>query len=55
MFSESVLAGSPFPSRQSYFAPETLSYRSAHVVNRLFDENRKSISKILSSKKLLKM
>ena len=34
--------------------PENLSHLSAQVVNRLLRENRKSIPKFLSSKKLLK-
>ena len=64
MFSESVLAGLPFPSRQSFriiFAPEnvlerlnTVSSQCARVY-RLLHENRKSIPKFLSGKKLLKM
>ena len=64
MFSESVLAGSPFPSRQPFkvilhlkmcWNDYTLSHLSVYVVNRLLHENRKSIPKILSGKKLLKM
>ena len=52
MFNESVLAGLPFPSRQSFrvilllkmcWNDLTLSHLSAHVVNRLLHENRKSI------------
>ena len=41
--------------RNLSFSPETkLSHLSAHVVNQLFHENRKTIPKILSGKKLLK-